>query len=29
MPGDAIGDYLAKERQRLDGAATPAAKVVA
>jgi len=29
MPGDAIDDYLAEERQRLDGAATPTAKVVA
>ncbi len=29
MPGDAINDYLAKERQRLDGTAAPAANVVA
>lgn len=29
MPGDAISDYLAKERLRLDGSGMPAAKVVA
>ncbi|MHB0768918.1 putative bifunctional diguanylate cyclase/phosphodiesterase [Bradyrhizobium sp. 5.13L] len=29
MPGDAISDYLAKERVRLHGSGTPAAKVVA
>lgn len=29
MPGDAISDYLAKERVRLDGSGMPAAKVVA